>query len=91
MRSLEARTELVEQFVAARTRLAEGKVADAMAQCETMIGAFISNFWLFLPILAILVIVSVLAIRLTSCFVSQRIRGRGMNARLASGSATSTP
>ena len=42
MRSLEARTELVEQFVAARTRLAEGKVADAMAQCETMIGAFIS-------------------------------------------------
>jgi len=32
--------------VAARTRLAEGKVADAMAQCETMIGAFISNFWL---------------------------------------------
>ena len=46
MRSLEARTELVEQFVAARTRLAEGKVADAMAQCETMIGAFIV-FWLF--------------------------------------------
>ena len=41
MRSLEARTELVEQFVSARTRLAEGKVADAMAQCETMIGAFI--------------------------------------------------
>ena len=41
MRSLEARTELVEQFVAARTRLAEGKVADAMAQCETMIGEFI--------------------------------------------------
>ena len=36
MRSLEARTTLVEQFVAARTQLAEGKVADAMAQCETI-------------------------------------------------------
>jgi hypothetical protein len=50
MRSLEARTELVEQFVAARTRLAEGKVADAMVQCETMIGEFIlifGYFWLF--------------------------------------------
>ena len=47
MRSLEARTELVEQFVSARTRLADGKVADAMAQCETMIGAFIS-IYLFL-------------------------------------------
>ena len=45
MRSLEARTELVEQFVAARTRLAEGKVADAMAQCETMIGEFIFGYF----------------------------------------------
>ena len=48
MRSLEARTELVEQFVSARTQLAEGKVADAMAQCETMIGEFISISYLYL-------------------------------------------